>query len=400
MSLAGSEHQLRVGFMLNKSGGSLLGATNYYHNLLRAVSQSKRIKPVILTAGELPAPIVDGLPPIEVARSSFASISGPLNFVRRAANRIINRDFVMEKILQSNHIDVFSHSGPLGQGCRVATTPWIADFQHTRLPDFFSREERIQRDRYFYRCAKSATLVIVSSEEARKDFAEFLPEFVEKVRVLRFVSVASPNIGDAASIESVERRYHLDGPYFHLPNQFWKHKNHKIVIDALGLARKRGTPLTVVATGHTQDRRHPGHFSMLQGMIRDVGCEHDFRILGIIPYADVTALMKGSIAVINPSFFEGWSTSVEESKSLGKAVILSNIPVHYEQDPSRAYFFDPNDPEQLLDSMLRVRRAYSRDEDVFQQANARQQIRQRWSDFRASFEEIMIEAQSINASRW
>ena len=47
--------------------------------------------------------------------------------------------------------------------------------------------------------------------------------------------------------------------------------------------------------------------------------------------------------VLQPSLFEGWSTSVEEAKSLGKPVLLSDIEVHREQVLSPESFFQPHD---------------------------------------------------------
>ena len=45
--------------------------------------------------------------------------------------------------------------------------------------------------------------------------------------------------------------------------------------------------------------------------------------------------MFHSVAVINPSEFEGRSSTVEQAKSLGKQVILSNIKIHKEQKPDK-----------------------------------------------------------------
>src|SRR5690606_26082660 len=58
-----------------------------------------------------------------------------------------------------------------------------------------------------------------------------------------------------------------------------------------------------------------------------------------------------SVAVINPSLFEGWSSTVEEAKALGKSVILSNIPAHVEQNPHKGIFFDPKNPYELAERM-------------------------------------------------
>jgi glycosyltransferase involved in cell wall biosynthesis len=77
------------------------------------------------------------------------------------------------------------------------------------------------------------------------------------------------------------------------------------------------------------------------------GVRGSFRVLGLVPYEHVTALSRDAAALINPSLFEGWSTTVEEAKSLGKRVLLSRIPVHVEQDPPGGEFFDPGDPDEL-----------------------------------------------------
>lgn len=54
-----------------------------------------------------------------------------------------------------------------------------------------------------------------------------------------------------------------------------------------------------------------------------------------------------SVAVINPSLFEGWSTTVEEAKSLGVPLILSDLSIHREQTGGAASFFNPEDPTDI-----------------------------------------------------
>ena len=61
---------------------------------------------------------------------------------------------------------------------------------------------------------------------------------------------------------------------------------------------------------------------------------------------DVFGLINIAKAVINPSLFEGWSSTVEECKSVGKNMILSDINVHKEQHPN-AFFFSKNSIEEL-----------------------------------------------------
>ncbi len=60
-------------------------------------------------------------------------------------------------------------------------------------------------------------------------------------------------------------------------------------------------------------------------------------------------LLAHAVAVINPSRFEGWSSSVEEAKALGKPLIVSDIPVHREQVAGRttADLFGVDDADAL-----------------------------------------------------
>ncbi|MER8775718.1 hypothetical protein NKH79_13690 [Mesorhizobium sp. M0977] len=76
-----------------------------------------------------------------------------------------------------------------------------------------------------------------------------------------------------------------------------------------------------------------------------------FRHLGLVPYEDVFGLNAASDALINPSLFEGWSTTVEEAKALGTRMLLSDISLHREQAPN-ATFFPVDDAVALASAMV------------------------------------------------
>jgi hypothetical protein len=83
--------------------------------------------------------------------------------------------------------------------------------------------------------------------------------------------------------------------------------------------------------------------------ISTYGLANQIYLLGLIPKIDQIQLMRHSLAVIQPSLFEGWSTVVEDARCLGKKIILSDIPVHMEQDPPDSVYFDRYSPQQLAD---------------------------------------------------
>jgi glycosyltransferase involved in cell wall biosynthesis len=107
----------------------------------------------------------------------------------------------------------------------------------------------------------------------------------------------------------------------------------------------------VLSTGDASDYRSPGYFKRFLQQRDEMGVAGSYRILGVVPFADLAGLLRHSVAVLNPSLFEGWSTTVEEAKSLGKRVLLSDIAVHREQAPERGVYFDPRRPEELAEAI-------------------------------------------------
>ena len=194
--------------------------------------------------------------------------------------------------------------------------------------------------------------VIMSSNDAHDDFKTVANNNdLKKGYVLNFVSQPIPN-SIYEKQENLEIKFNFLGKFFYLPNQFWKHKNHLIVFKAIKILKDKGVNITLICSGEMLDFRSNdnNHTQKILDYVADNDL-NSVKILGKIKYIEVMSLMKSSIAVINPSYFEGWSSTVEESKSIGKKIILSNIAVHKEQKPPNAIFFNPDD-EKTLSSIL------------------------------------------------
>ncbi len=105
----------------------------------------------------------------------------------------------------------------------------------------------------------------------------------------------------------------------------------------------------VLFTGSLEVNRGKGlYVQKLEQVIKDYAIENYVCFLGVLDRRDQLVLMNESIALIQPSLYEGWSTLVEEAKALNKNIILSDIPVHREQIKDNGYFFNPSDSEELF----------------------------------------------------
>jgi glycosyltransferase involved in cell wall biosynthesis len=231
-------------------------------------------------------------------------------------------------------------------GCPVPSAGWIPDFQHRYYPEFFSRREWWARELGYRRMAKHASCVVLSSQAAARDFRAFFPNQAHKTYVLSFRTVAQED-WLRQDCRAVCRKYGLPERFVIVCNQFWQHKNHRLVFEALAALRARSIRPVVVCTGSLHDHRCAAFAQDCMQRINSLGLAQDVILLGLIPRLDQIQLMRAALGVIQPSLFEGWSTVVEDARTLGKRIALSDIAVHREQDPSQAEFFDPQSSEQL-----------------------------------------------------
>jgi glycosyltransferase involved in cell wall biosynthesis len=126
--------------------------------------------------------------------------------------------------------------------------------------------------------------------------------------------------------------------------------------------------------------------------ISKLGIRNNLVVLGMLPHAHLHQLMRQSLAVLQPSLFEGWSTTVEEVKSIGKRIIISDIPVHREQNPPRASFFSAQDAQQLAEILVKTFDEAKPGPDLALESQARAQLPARIEEYGRSFLEIVNEA--------
>jgi glycosyltransferase involved in cell wall biosynthesis len=378
---------VRVGFVL--SAGHWLGGKNYLRNLFAALRSlpDDPMTPVIVT-GKSQVGASSEFPDIEIITTSLLDRKSPAWFARQILGKAIPNDVLLRRLLQQHRVSVLSHSSYLGRQTSVKTIGWIPDFQHIYLPEFFTPEECIRRDREFRNICSTCDKVIVSSECARADLLSFSPEHAHKLELLRFVASPVP-LDDATSLAHLQRLYSFDGPYFLLPNQFWAHKNHRVVLAALQKLKRRHKPLLVLATGSSSDYRNPSFFPSLMQYAAECDVLDCFRVLGVIPFDHLAGLMQHAIALLNPSLFEGWSTSVEEAKSMGKQIVLSDIPVHREQAPERGVFFPTDDPDALAEVLITVNDRFDSQEDAAMQIEAQTRFPERQREFGEAYRRIV-----------
>lgn len=343
---------LRVAFPLIPSR-VWMGGFNYVLNLIGALVkyEGRRIRPVVYCglhadAGDEAA--FRAIPSVEVVRDAAFDPDGRRQGLRSAL--LTGVDGAALACFRRHRIDVlFESANFFGWRFPLPAIAWLPDFQHRRMPELFSKGAWWRRELGFRAQILARRTVLLSSEDSRRDCARLYPRGRGSTAVLPFPAVIDPRSLSADPTGDLAQ-YGLPDRFVFLPNHFWKHKNHQVAIEALGMLRAAGKPLTIVATGNPADPRHPGHLDRLRQRARELGVDQDFRILESVPRTHVVALMRTCSVLLNPSRCEGWSTTVEEAKALGVPMLLSDLNVHREQTvglPAR--FFAPDDSRGLAD---------------------------------------------------
>lgn len=231
---------------------------------------------------------------------------------------------------------------------------WIPDFQEKYLPNLFTKEGLVSRNEWQKDYIRNNVPVVFSSEDSRTDFYKFHPEGKNiKTFVLPF-AVTHPDIS-GENIDIIKTKYGIIKQYLFCANQFWMHKNHLFLFKAFKSAKEKGFDLQLVCSGKLSDYRNNEYGQTLLSFIKEEHLEKDILLLGFIDRMEQLCLMKNSYAIVQPSLFEGWSTIVEDAKCLNKFIFLSNLNVHFEQNPPNVSYFDPRNEDDLVDKLLNVK---------------------------------------------
>ncbi|MCZ2122865.1 MAG: hypothetical protein LC108_11445, partial [Anaerolineales bacterium] len=248
--------QINLGIVISSDGSQWTGGLEYYINLLRAIqaaNSSKKIKMVGL--------IMPGLNVTQVERlreffeevyflKQQTTLQKAYEYLKDKKIARLFSSFIkspVESAMLRQKLDVVFAPFELAEYIRLPTITWFADFQHVYFPDFFPDAEVANRNRVFEKAGARAKVIILSSEAAFADFEKFFPAYASKARVLKFVAHL-PDEALTGNTERVVKRYNLPNKFYYLPNQFWMHKNHQVVLDALEICIKKNPEICVVCS--------------------------------------------------------------------------------------------------------------------------------------------------------
>lgn len=359
----------RIGFLINFNISKWFGGTYLIKNLIRCIVKfsNNEIKPIIIVKKKISKNEKKEFKDFEILKTNFFHnqtladrIYNKLLIIIFGRSKTYDNFFLKHKIEILSHSNALSNSIFMGKKSAIKSYPFLADLQYLHYPQNFSLKNLILRKINIYMCAFHSTKIIVSSNDVKKDLKNVSKLASKKAIVSPFVFLA-PKKNEIFKYSFLKARFKIPHKYFYLPNQYWMHKNHKIVLNSLLYLKNKNKirDIFIVSTGSKAEHRNTKYFYEIEKFISDNNLYEYYKYLGTVSFKEVLTLIYHSVAVIQPSKFEGRSSTVEQAKSMGKKIILSNIKIHKEQNPMRGKYFSPDNFVQLSNLLLQTINKYN-----------------------------------------
>lgn len=232
----------------------------------------------------------------------------------------------------------------------------IHDLQHRLQPEFpeVSTNGEWERREYLFRnAARRATMLIAESPVGREDILRFYGEYgvsPDMVKVLPYLPAHIDNT--VASPEAVCEQRAIPRQFLFYPAQFWPHKNHLRIVQALGLIKKRNDiNIPIVFTGSARgELREAAHAEILREA-EQLGVRDQVLDLGYVTDHELSALYRAAAALIMPTFFGPTNIPILEAWSHGCPVLTSDIRGVRDQAGDAAMLVDPRNVEAIAEGM-------------------------------------------------
>jgi glycosyltransferase involved in cell wall biosynthesis len=241
--------------------------------------------------------------------------------------------------------------------CPVPWVGYLFDFVYKYYTHLYTKEFCLRTDINYATTLLNAKSVIVNSKATHDDLNKFIPYAKSEIYNLPFAPYTNESIYNAAVAESdILEKYKIVHPYFVISNQFWLHKSHETAFEALRILRnEQGNHIEIVCTGRMTDLSGTDERKkQLLQHVENLGLTNAIHFLGHIPKTDQLALMLRSVAVLQPTLFEGGpgGGAVYMAVANGVPAIISDIEVNKEiQNESLVTFFKASDANDLAIKM-------------------------------------------------
>lgn len=245
-------------------------------------------------------------------------------------------------------IDLFWITGPFDVDIHYPYIYTVWDLGH-RTTSFFPEVSRSgwlwnDREKVYQKMLAPASYILTGNQEGKKEILQNYPVNPAKIRLAPF-----PVADFCHGPESRPSFIAEDDEFFFYPAQFWPHKNHIRILQALLLLREKNLFPVVYFTGSDKGNR-----SFIETKIKEWGLETQIHFTGFISDEEMKYMYTHAKAMIFASLMGPNNMPPIEATYLNCPVIITDLDGHKEQLGDTALYFKGTDASSLAEQMERV----------------------------------------------
>jgi len=194
------------------------------------------------------------------------------------------------------------------------------------------------------RCVGPATIVITESEKLKKMISNQFCK--DENRIISIPNGPSPLI-NFEDRNTNSKKLSLPENYFFYPAQFWEHKNHIRILEAIDILKKKNIIVDFVFCG-----KDKGNLKNIKNKINKLNISSQVKIFDFLSNEEIKFLYKNSIALVMPTYFGPTNIPPLDAWANELPVIYSK---HLsEQTLDAALYADSNSSEELADKIKKM----------------------------------------------
>ena len=271
---------------------------------------------------------------------------------RRRIKKILHirnrQEPVLDQVAKKYGIDLVWFVFPIEMQLSIPYVYTIWDLGHRILPMMpevsntgWSWDDR---EKCYQGMVYRATRVITGNQTGRKEIIANYPIDPGKIRIIPF-PIPSFCFGNEHPPS-----FSLPESYFFYPAQFWPHKNHVRIVQALKILRdEHGRRYTVVFSGSDK-----GNKAYIEKIAEDMGVSDSVIFAGFVSDEELKYLYRNARAMIFASLLGPNNMPPIEATYLSCPVLITDIDGHREQLGNSALYFSGIDARDLAEKMMLI----------------------------------------------
>lgn len=246
--------------------------------------------------------------------------------------------------------------------CPIPIVVTIHDLSYFYYPNEFLKKDLYQLRNWTQYSLEKAKTVIAVSNTTKKDIVKFYHTPEGKIQVI---------------YNGFEKGNTTKNTYYSLPTKNYilfvgtlqPRKNVDVLLSSFALFKKGNSEFKLVLVG-----KKGWLYEYIFKRVEDLGLKKDVIFTGYLKDEQLSVLYEKAFCFVMPSLYEGFGIPLLEAMSYGCPVISSYTSSLPEVGSNACLYFDPKDPQELLEKLIILKNNHTLRKDLIQKGRKRTKL--------------------------